>query len=622
MRTVNIDLSTENAGNGEKIYVGYTGEHNATELVAEIPQAMARESDYLIAVFLTGDKIVRSRKITAERDFGAPYLDGDEVHIYLSQKLTGNTTLGIQIEGYAKDENGISTLVGKSAYISNLTFRLSPKGAGDDSVMPDYDEIAEMIRKASENAKGTGIEKYETFVDLPAEAEEGDLAYVINDYGETITVPFEFEKRYERLVPKQSIEKEYLALLPQVEMDEGVHLGAAGVKIRTASADHERICYCTFLYYEPVGSIMAFADFASQDDLDDYGVEESIYVYLSSDGDFAPVIDSDEPVILSSGWYEMKEKRKNYHIERGYAEADYSFEFEPVAYGDIAAFEGMRNCIARPEFDGDEDPAALAVAGEVLKGCMDIYSEPLQRSGLYIFKNGVWKRLPMNRIVTATARPDLPVAAEDGQTAVVEENTLLIENRNTYIYENMQFKDLYINPEPPEYMWLSDCRMKGAYGYIDSSTGVFTPISEESRGFELVSDKNRKYVFIGLNQSPWDSYRQYYLYTEKAGDVSLPSGMFDRITVTVIHDAPKGWSRIEENNGTYTARPITRYEELPYVRLSDYTYAEYYFSITEYVCELNSQAFIGWDVFYRSDNARGLWYFSLGRWRKAGDTDA
>ena len=52
MRTVNIDLSQDITESREKIYVGYTGEHNATELVVKIPQEMASESDYLVAVFL------------------------------------------------------------------------------------------------------------------------------------------------------------------------------------------------------------------------------------------------------------------------------------------------------------------------------------------------------------------------------------------------------------------------------------------------------------------------------------------------------------------------------------------------------------------------------------------
>ena len=38
MRTVNIDLSQDITESREKIYVGYTGEHNATELVVKIPQ--------------------------------------------------------------------------------------------------------------------------------------------------------------------------------------------------------------------------------------------------------------------------------------------------------------------------------------------------------------------------------------------------------------------------------------------------------------------------------------------------------------------------------------------------------------------------------------------------------
>ena len=41
MRTVYIDLTRDEAGQRDKINVGYTGEHNATELVVAVPQAMA-----------------------------------------------------------------------------------------------------------------------------------------------------------------------------------------------------------------------------------------------------------------------------------------------------------------------------------------------------------------------------------------------------------------------------------------------------------------------------------------------------------------------------------------------------------------------------------------------------
>ena len=64
------------------------------------------------------------------------------------------------------------------------------------------------------------------------------------------------------------------------------------------------------------------------------------------------------------------------------------------------------------------------------------------------------------------------------------------------------------------------------------------------------------------------------------------------------------------------------YEDLPSVRLSEYTNKEYYFNVTEYKSDLKSQSFIGQRKFYSSDNAKGLWYFSRGRWRKVGDADA
>lgn len=619
MRTVNIDLSQDIAESREKIYVGYTGEHNATELVVKIPQEMASESDYLVAVFLTGDKIVRSKKITAEKDSGLPYLEGNEVHIRLSQKLTGNPTLGIQIEGYAKDENGISVLVGKSAYISNLTLRLSPKGSSDDTVMPDYEEIVDMIRKALENAKG-GIEKYENFELLPDEAEDGDLAYVKNASGTVITEPFEFGRKYARFIPKREIDRNCLKSLPSDENDDEPITALMSAEFSTTSDEKDNLCYCSLIYYAPIGSILVFSEFACKDHLYDYGISECILIYISGEGDMAPLLDSEKPVNVAPGWYKLLEKSGEWYIESGYPERDWSYSAEPIDFASISDFDTLRNCLVKyDEPDEYENDPAMA---SMFAGCFDIYSEPLNDKGLYLYKAGAWERIADLKSVSVSSRADLCFAAEPGQTAVVEENTILFDDDTTQIYVNMQFKDLYINPKPPEFMWLTDCRIKAILEYIDSSTGTAVSSSESDNGFELISDKSRKYVFIGLNTNPFDSSKQYYLYTEKAGDLTLPTGTFSENTVTVIKNTPKGWSRVKENGGIYTAELIQSYENLPSVRLSEYTDKDYYFKVTEYECALTSQSFIGRNKFYSSDNAKGLWYFSGGRWIKVGDADA
>jgi hypothetical protein len=619
MRTVNIDLSRDITESREKIYVGYTGEHNATELVVKIPPEMAAESDCLVAVFLTGEKIIRSRKITAQRGSGLPYLDGNEVHISLSQKLTGNPTLGIQIEGYAKDENGISILVGKSAYISNLTFRLSPKGSSDDGVMPDYEEIIDMIRKASENAKG-GIEKYETFELLPDEADEGDLAYLKNASGTVITEPFEFDKKYARFIPKREIAKDSLKSLLSDGNDDEMSASIMSAEFRTATAEKEELCYCSLLYYEPIGSIMVFAELGCQAQLYDYGIEENIFIYVSGEGDMSPLLDTDKPVIVTPGWYKMLEKPGKWYLDGSYPEREWSFEFEPIDFEDISDFEIFKNCTAK--YDSENEYENAPAMASIFADCFDIYSEPIHEKGLYLFKDGAWKRALNSKFISVPSRIELCFAAGDGQTAVVEDNTVIFNDSGNYIYTGMHLRDLYINPKPPEYMWLSDCRIKAALCYTDPSTGAVVSDSEAGKGFDVISDKSRKYVFFGLNVSPYDSFKRYYLYTEKAGDITLPAGMFDQARVTVIKNAPKGWSKVNESNGTYTAAPLDDYVDLPRISLAGYTDHEYYFSVTEYECGISSQSFIGTNTFYRSDNAKGLWYFSLGRWRKVGDTDA
>jgi len=42
--------------------------------------------------------------------------------------------------------------------------------------------------------------------------------------------------------------------------------------------------------------------------------------------------------------------------------------------------------------------------------------------------------------------------------------------------------------------------------------------------------------------------------------------------------------------------------------------SQYFIQVTEYACELQSQPYVSNNPFYNSDNARGLWYYSGGRW--------
>ena len=357
-----------------------------------------------------------------------------------------------------------------------------------------------------------------------------------------------------------------------------------------------------------------------KDHLYDYGFAENIFIYIGGEGDMSPILGTDQPVIVTPGWYKMIEKPGKWYLDGSYPEREWSYEFEPIDFEDISDLEVLRNCTVK--YDSEDEYENTPALASIFAGCFDVYSEPIHDKGLYLYKDGAWERTPNSKFIAVSSRADLCFAAEDGQTAVVEDDTDIFNDSGNYIYTGMHFRDLYINPKPPEYMWLTDCRIKAALCYTDSSTGTVVSEPENGKGFMVISDKNRKYVFFGLNVSPFDSSKQYYLYTEKAGDLTLPSGTFNQVTVTVIKNAPKGWSKVKENGGTYTANPLKEYKDLPSISLAGYTDHEYYFNITEYECEMNTQSFIGTSTFYISDNAKGLWYFSLGRWRKVGDTDA
>ena len=48
--------------------------------------------------------------------------------------------------------------------------------------------------RSEEDDAPKGVQKYDRFADLPEDAEEGDLAYVLHDDSDTRTAPFKFGK--------------------------------------------------------------------------------------------------------------------------------------------------------------------------------------------------------------------------------------------------------------------------------------------------------------------------------------------------------------------------------------------------------------------------------------------
>lgn len=213
MRQIYIDLTSERAKPPAQA-VGCVGEHNATELLLAIPQALVDASDCQVVVFQSGPLTFRSRRIYPDSDRNGAYREGVCIHCLLGRHLTAEQCLGLQVEGWKLGADGQPSLIGKTVFLPRLTLTASPQGRPGLGFDGSYEDIQRAVDQAhghenmavlskvgvDENGGFTfdgkpidaGTVKYvaESPEDLPSDAADGALAYVKNDAvtgtGETI----------------------------------------------------------------------------------------------------------------------------------------------------------------------------------------------------------------------------------------------------------------------------------------------------------------------------------------------------------------------------------------------------------------------------------------------------
>ena len=626
MRTVYIDLTHDGHCRRDCIDVGYTGEHNATELVIAVPQAMADESDYLTVVFLSDGKIIRSEKITEVQETGRPYRTGNQVHILLSKRLTQSPTLGLQVEGYRKNEHGTAVLLGKSQFISSLRFHLSPQGDVDPAGGVDPDELSDLMdwwRNREDNA--SGVKKYEYFEDLSADAEEGDLAYVMNDSG-LITEPFEFQKPYAAFRVKDDYDRDAFLALPPMPEDwaEEMEMFSRFVSFNLQNNDDDEICYCSMMYNNEIGSLFVISELASEEDISDYYPPDAehrngpAYVFVSGEGDIGPLLYEDQyeevqPITVTRGWYKMTYYISEYYIEHDYIEDRTAIRLEPVAREDILPLETLNNCYLKIE-DRDFNPYAAQIARAV-PVCFDVFGDGYHPHGLYLFENGQWKLQKSLPVLTAADRPHLPTVAGEGQIGVADADAYLFNRNSGYMYVGSTWDRLYINPVLGGASWLCDCRVKCRYGYRNMSDWSIAYFDGDP-GLELTVNTQSGYALLSMSYSPWNAYRQQWVYAKTAGRITIPDASSLGNVFPVNLTVKEGWNKITEYNGSYSVEEINPFLDLPSIVFTNYG-QNYLMEITEYECAVHSQYVLSSSPFYECDEGKGLWYFSSGRWRKA-----
>ncbi len=667
MRTVFIDLTQDGHCRHDSIDVGYTGEHNATELVIAVPPSMADESEYLTAVFLSNGKIIRSEKITETQEDGKPYLTGNQVHILLSKRLTQSPTLGLQIEGYKKNKRGTSVLLGKSPFISSLHFHLSPQGEQDaaagvdpdelsdlmdwwrnreDSSEYDSDEMSELLnwwrnrtdsseqysgelsdlldwwrnRKDDETPAASGIRKVQRFQDLSRDAEDGDLAYVLNDSGSIHNGTVASWDYYAGFVFKDDLDRDVLRPLMNIELEDYMPSDYRYVGLNFQTDKYEDICSLSLIYSEPVGSLFVFNLFACEMDTLEYLPWEerglSGYIYCCGEGDVSHIFNDGnvdpESSYLTKGWYTFKQIISGYTVEGNYPEPIISIVIEPIERCEITPLDTLRDCyvlVSNGEYKSYEKDVL-----SLLPDFFDCYMHEIKLKGLYMVEDDHWIRQKNMGIITVHDRTWLSKTAEIGQVAIVRNNTWFLVPERSYLYVGKLIDKIYINPVLGSNAWLADCRISAKYVMMNNQTGDYELIGNDL-GLDITASEKNGYVLLSMNSGPLNDEKLHFLYSKEPGQIDLPSNSQFGNTEPCTLYVGKGWHRVYVYGNVCDAFETNPYYDIPQVILSNYG-SEYRLQITEYDCIFSDQPYIANVPLFVSDEGKGVWYFGGGRWRK------
>ena len=374
------------------------------------------------------------------------------------------------------------------------------------------------------------------------------------------------------------------------------------------------MCYFMMGQNDRIGSMFAFGEFVCEEDREEYeksGVNAIVYFCLT-DGCNIEELFGDEyigPKTAARGWYKYYEKRTNCHIDHSRIVYEWSKYIEPIERRDIPALETLKNCYWEPESDLGED---VGQAAAVVQECFDICDEGSPVSGLYLYKNGTWQRQKTNEVMNVSDWKHLPMWAEEWQFAAVLHDTDVLNNSTAYTYVNNNWSFLFVNPVLRENAWLCDCRIKALYKTYGSENGLPAALDNGS-GFDLTTNVQEGYVLLTINLSPRDGNRTNYLYAREAGTITVPTNSIFGNSSPLPVNAVEGWNRVTIQNGTCSSVGIDSFDKLPSIGIQSFG-SQYLIQVTEYACELQSQPYVSNSPFYNSDNARGLWYYSGGRW--------
>ena len=144
MRQVNIKLNYNSIVSLSSRDIGFVGEHNATELIIEVPQQCITDADCFLLNFNDGRLDIVSHIITDDTREDGAWVEDGKIHCVLWQQLTRGQNLSITVEGYKYSGEKLVSLF-KLPRIENL--RLRPVNEGSIKPCKDVHGLQAQIQR-------------------------------------------------------------------------------------------------------------------------------------------------------------------------------------------------------------------------------------------------------------------------------------------------------------------------------------------------------------------------------------------------------------------------------------------------------------------------------------------
>lgn len=637
MRQIHIDLTTDKVYPKAGCFIGYIGEHNATELLITIPQTMVTESDYQVLVFQSGPMVFRSGHITEDKSKKS-YRVGNVIHTVLSKSVTQVTALALQVECYKVENDGEISLIGKTQTTPNLMLKPSPDGFPAFNYEGSYEELdeavsnshkhgnAELLNKFALNEEGNltfdghgigdggsaSVKKYGSPSEFPETEKIGTIAYAEND-DEAIEVEptiIEPGKIYERVRLKYNTDitsLEYVKdFVPRSESE--IAHGETYAYYSFAREDGTRLNIFGILHNESGISVVLSTPHIFELTKMFYGKDELIRQRMEIMYVYNPVPDFQTEEIdgkFDVGWYRVISGEKNFSINEDYEySSDYYGYPEKISKDDIV-FATFHNVMIIPEQECLNDD----LQNDFLTKLIEVVPPPVKKKGLYIFTELGWTSIDdyiksSTKIVNTFA--DLPNDCPVGTLAhVLHEGGQVNYEGDVTIYKDNIHREIYFAPFPNNETFLFDFSVHG--NYVEGLNHNF------NGQFDVTTRLDLNLITVAVTESH-DS-REMKIYNYSLIDQTITA---DGYTGHLY----KGWNRIYFlPDGSIYVKPITNIIDVPFVTTPtnrDYTCGYQITSIEingEEASKINTYFFSKYPL-VQKDNGVGLWVKTEEGWTK------